>query len=90
LSQCPWTLYVLNLTTKFLTVEYPWKYTRVWPGLARTELYCSQIVNGAEILISLALAVSAITAKYPVAQKGTEKGNTKYKNCSDTEVLKQF
>jgi hypothetical protein len=31
------------------------------------------------------LAVSAITA-----QKRTEKGNTKYKNCSDTEVLKQF
>jgi hypothetical protein len=32
---------VLNLTRKFLTVEYPWKYTRVWPGIARTELYLS-------------------------------------------------
>jgi hypothetical protein len=29
-----------------------------------------------------------ILAGYPVAQKRTEKGNTKYKNCSDTEVLK--
>jgi hypothetical protein len=32
---------MLNLTRKFLTVEYPWKYTRVWPGIARTDLYLS-------------------------------------------------
>jgi hypothetical protein len=56
-------LYVLNLTTKFLTVEYPWKYTRVWPGLARTELYCSQIVNGAEIRISLCKHPSRLSCR---------------------------